>query len=87
MLIHTHILYTNIGYLNCYKITTTFVKIVLSWWLLCNVECLICVLMTCSLLKQSIKIWLGSSGYFVLIIFRILCMPIISILKIFCKPW
>ena len=59
---------------------------VLSGWLLCSVRCFICVFITYSPLRQSVKMCAGSLGYTSIIFLRAVCIAINSALKMFCKP-
>ena len=59
---------------------------VLSGWLLFSVRCFICVLITYSPLRQSVNMCARSLGYSSLIIFRVACIAINSVLRMFCKP-
>ena len=59
---------------------------VLSGWLLCNVRCFICVLITYSPFRQSVNMYAGLLGYSLLIIFRFACIAINFALKMFCRP-
>ena len=69
-----------------FSIFTISVSMVLSAWLLWCVGCFICVLMTYRQLRQSVKMWAGSCGYLVVIIFSVLWMAISSALKMVCNP-
>ena len=42
--------------------------------------------MTYRQLRQSVKMWAGSCGYLVVIIFSVLCMAISLALKMVCSP-
>ena len=54
-----------------FNISTMFVSIVLSAWLLCMVGCLICVFKLYRQLRQSVNMCAGSFGYFVDINLRV----------------
>ena len=60
----------------CSSSFTIFISVVLSRWLLYNVECLICDLMTYKSLRQFINMYASSFRCFVLSIFRTLCIEI-----------
>ena len=58
-----------------------------SGWLLCSVGCLICVFNRYRVLRLSVNIYAGSFGYWSLIICSVLCIAIISALRIFWCPY
>ena len=49
-------------------------------------RCLICVLIIYSPLRQSVNMSAGLLRYSLLIVLRVACIAINSILKMFCKP-
>ena len=79
-------LYSVIGWERFWSNSIMEVSVTWSGWLLCSVGCLICVFSKYKTLRLSVNMYAGSFGYWVVIIRSVLCIAIISTLRIFWWP-
>ena len=86
MFVWAFTLYSVVGCVRFFSISTIEVNMVLSAWLLWRVGCFICVLSTYRQFRQSVNICVGSFGYLVVITLSVLCMAISSALKLVWSP-